>query len=269
METRNQPQDGVLSRAPDPPREDILGVQVSAVNMRQTLAIIDGWIARREPHYVCVTPAHSVMECYRDPDLRRIFNASGLTTPDGMSIVWALRLLGHKHVARVYGPDLMHALCRHSAARGYRHYFYGGVPGVAQALADRLRHRYPGLQVAGFCSPPFRDLAADEEQAIADRIRQARPDVLWVGLGSPKQEIWMSRQAGRLAVPALIGVGAAFDFLSGRKPQAPRWIQRGGLEWLYRFAREPRRLWPRYSRYPLFALLLAAQILRRRFSRSR
>ena len=243
-------------------RSNILGVGVSAINMGQALETIQGWIADHDPHYVCVAPAHSIMDCVADPSLRPIFNHSGLTTPDGMSLVWLLRLKGHKHVDRVYGPDLMQALCEMSPDHNIKHYFYGGAPGVAEDLGSKLQADYPGLLVVGCYSPPFGAISEEEEQRIIEHIQAAKPDVVWVGISSPKQERWMAAHVDILNVPALIGVGAAFDFLSGRKPQAPRWIQRSGLEWLYRFLNEPRRLWPRYRQYPRFLLLLLAQALR-------
>lgn len=243
------------------PRKNILGVGVSAINMEQTLECIHGWITRREPHYVCVTPAHSIMACYHDPDLRPIFNHSGLTTPDGMSLVWLLRLKGHRHVRRVYGPDLMHALFERSLEEGYRHFFYGGAPGVADTLRGKMEEQYPGLQIVGTYCPPFRPLTPEEDLQAIQIIKASKPDILWVGVSSPKQEIWMAEHVGRLDVPALIGVGAAFDFLSGNKKQAPLWMQRSGLEWLFRLLSEPRRLWRRYAEYPIFLTLVLLQIL--------
>jgi N-acetylglucosaminyldiphosphoundecaprenol N-acetyl-beta-D-mannosaminyltransferase len=242
-------------------RVNILGVRVSAVNMHQTLETVAGWIERRDPHYVCVTPAHVVMDCHWQPGLRRLFNKSGLTTPDGMSIVWLLKMMGHRSVERVYGADLMQETCRLSLERGWRHFFYGGEEGTAEQLAGRLSARFPGLQIAGTHSPPFRSLTDEEERNMRKRIDSSRADIVWVGISSPKQEQWMSRNAGKLSAPVLIGVGAAFDFLSGRKEQAPRWIQRAGLEWIFRLATEPRRLWRRYAQYPLFGLLVLLQLM--------
>lgn len=242
-------------------RQSILGVEINITNMPQVTATIHDWIVRRDPHYVCVTPAHSIMDCHYNPSLLTVFNQSGLTTPDGMSVVWTLRLMGHQDVERVYGPDLMLALCKTSIEHGYHHYFYGGAQGVVEELSGRLNTIYPGLQVAGNYTPPFGEISPEEEQHIIEHIQAASPDILWVGLSSPRQEIWMAEHVNKLDVPVLIGVGAAFDFLSGRKPQAPKWIQRSGFEWLYRFIREPTRMWPRYSRYPLFVLLLTAQFL--------
>lgn len=242
------------------PRLNLLGVHISAINMDQALAAIAGWVKTREPNYVCVTSVHPVMESYDHPELRPILNSSGLTTPDGMPIVWWLRWHGQRHVSRVYGPDLMLAVCQQSLETGYRHYFYGGAPGVAEALASRLQERYPGLQVVGSYSPPYRPLLPDEDQVVVDSISRSGADVVWVGISSPRQEQWMSEHVGKLKVPVLIGVGAAFDFHSGRKRQAPRWVQRSGFEWLFRLVNEPGRLWRRYLlNLPRFVVLVLLQ----------
>jgi N-acetylglucosaminyldiphosphoundecaprenol N-acetyl-beta-D-mannosaminyltransferase len=243
-------------------RADVLGVKISVIDMPQAVETIAHWLVNGERAYVCVTPAHSVMDCHDDPGLLEIFNASGLTTPDGMSIVWLLRLRGFRRAARVYGPDLLLAACERSLTAGWRHFFYGGAPGVAEALVARLVARFPGLQIAGTYSPPFRALTPAEDEAVVDMINTAAPDLLWVGIGSPKQERWMSAHRERVKVPVMIGVGAAFDYLSGRKRQAPRWMQRVGLEWLFRWASEPRRLSRRYLRYPRFTVLAFAQLVR-------
>lgn len=243
------------------PRVNILGVNVSAVTLEAVLDTMGEWITRQERRYVCVTPAHSIMDCHGDALLRRVFNTSGLTTPDGMAIVWLLRLRGHRNVGRVYGPDLLAAACERSSTTRWRHFFCGGADGVPQQLAVRLTERYPTLAVAGTAAPPFRALSAAEDQQVVDAINESRPDIVWVGLGSPKQERWMGAHLGRVEAPVMIGVGAAFDYLSGRKRQAPRWVQRSGLEWLFRWMSEPRRLAGRYSRYPSFVALAAAQLL--------
>jgi N-acetylglucosaminyldiphosphoundecaprenol N-acetyl-beta-D-mannosaminyltransferase len=243
------------------PRASILGVGIDAVDMARTLEVIDSWLREGRRNYVCLAPAHSVMACHSDPALRQIFNASGLTTPDGMSIVWILRRRGYHQVDRVYGPDLMLACCEAFLSQSRRHYFYGGEDGVLSALESRLRQRFPGLVVAGSHAPPFRPLTDDEDRQVVTEINRLRADIVWVGIGSPKQERWMAEHLGRLEAPVMIGVGATFDFLAGSKPHAPRWIQRSGLEWLFRLATEPRRLWPRYRRYPLFVLLVLAQEL--------
>jgi N-acetylglucosaminyldiphosphoundecaprenol N-acetyl-beta-D-mannosaminyltransferase len=240
-------------------RVNVLGVQVSAINMAQAVALFEEWILRRQQRYVCVLPAHSVMDAYRDPDLRRILNRSGLTTPDGMSIVWLLKVQGCRHVSRVYGPDLMREICRLSQDKGWRHFLYGGEPGVAECLKTRLEAEY-GVRVVGVYSPPFRPLSEEEDRQVVESINATHADIIWVGISSPKQERWMQEHLGKVNASVLVGVGAAFDFLTGRKPQAPRWMQRVGLEWLFRLLSEPRRLWPRYSQYPLFVILALAQL---------
>ena len=242
-------------------RVNVLGVNVSAINMPMALETLDGWIARRERHYVCVTNVYGVMESQRDTVLREIHNAAGLVTPDGMPLVWISRLKGHRHVSRVYGPDLMLAMCERSRERGYRHYLYGGMAGVPEKLAAGLQSRFPGLSVAGIHSPPFRALSAEEDEEVTRLINEAAPDIVWVGLGTPKQERWMASHVGKLTAPVLVGVGAAFDFHSGSKRQAPRGMQRSGLEWLFRLATEPRRLWRRYLiNNPRFIIAVAMQL---------
>jgi N-acetylglucosaminyldiphosphoundecaprenol N-acetyl-beta-D-mannosaminyltransferase len=234
-------------------RVNILGVGVSAVNMATALAVLRRWIATRQCQYVCVTGVHGVMESQRDPSMKRIHNRAGLVTPDGMPLVWLSKLAGEREVDRVYGPDLMLACCADSVAQGYRHFFYGGGAGVAELLSERLCARFPGLQVAGTYTPPFRPLSREEAEEIVGRINEADPDIVWVGLSTPRQERWMAEHVGRIRAPVLIGVGAAFDFHAGLKRQAPRWMQRSGLEWLFRLSTEPRRLWRRYlSNNPAF-----------------
>ncbi len=225
---------------------DILGVAVSAIDMEMAVGEIERWIEAREPHYVCVTGVHGVMESQRDGRLRSIHNSAGLVTPDGMPLVWLSRWRGQRHVRRVYGPDLMLAVCERSLERGWRHFLFGGEEGVPELLAERLRARFPGLAVVGAWSPPFRPLTPEEEAQLSVRIAASGADIVWVGLSTPKQERWMSEHIGRLTAPVLVGVGAAFDFHAGRKRQAPRWMQGAGLEWFYRLLTEPRRLWRRY-----------------------
>lgn len=228
------------------PRVDVLGVGISAVDMDTALAELARWVRDREQHYVCVTGVHGVMESQDDPDLLRIHNRSGLTTPDGMPMVWAGKRAGATHMTRVYGPDLMLEICKRSAAQGWTHYFYGGKEGVPELLASRLTERFPGLKIVGTYSPPFRELTDDEANEIASAINATAPDFVWVGLSTPKQERWMAANIGRIEAPALLGVGAAFDIHAGLLPQAPPWMQKRGLEWLYRLLKEPRRLWKRY-----------------------
>jgi N-acetylglucosaminyldiphosphoundecaprenol N-acetyl-beta-D-mannosaminyltransferase len=241
----------------------VLGVDVSAITQHDAVAQIERWIARRQQNYVCITGAHGVIASRDDPNLRRILNSAGLTTPDGMPLVWMGHALGHKHTRRVYGPDLMRALSEVSARRGYRQYYYGGADKVAERLANTLARSYRGLQVAGHFCPPFRALTSAEDEAVVNTINAAKPDIVWVGLSTPKQEYWMAAHIGRIEAPIMIGVGAAFDFLAGLKPQAPAWMQQSGLEWSYRLATEPRRLWRRYlSIVPRFLVLAAWQLMK-------
>jgi N-acetylglucosaminyldiphosphoundecaprenol N-acetyl-beta-D-mannosaminyltransferase len=250
------------------PNVNILGIRVNGLDMDETIRTIEGWIDRRERHYVCVTGVHGVMESWRDEKLRGIHNNAGLVTADGMPLVWLSRLLGFPGAQRVYGPDLMLAACATSVRRGYRHFFYGGAAGIAQTLVARLESRFPGLRVAGHYSPPFRPLSRREDQTIIEHINSADPEIIWVGLGTPKQECWMSEHRGALKAPVLIGVGAAFDFHAGLKRQAPRWMQRSGLEWLFRLGSEPTRLWRRYLvNNPWFLWLMALQLMREMPSR--
>lgn len=243
-------------------RFDVLGVAISAVDMDSAIATIEDWIRRRDQHYVCLCTVHGVMECQRDPALRDIVNRSGMTTPDGMPLVWLGRLFGFPGVRRVYGPDLLLAMCARSVEARYRHFFLGGEDGVAQDLVASLQAQFPGLQVAGTLAPRVGSGATDDDDDTVRAINSARADIVWVSLGTPKQDRWMATHVGRVDAPVLIGVGAAFDFHSGRKQQAPVWMQRSGLEWLFRLSQEPGRLWYRYLVYnPLFLCLLALQLL--------
>lgn len=247
----------------NPPRMNLLGVGVSAINMTRTLQIIHGLVENRGTgKYICVTPAHSIMDAYHDPQVRHIYNHSGLTTPDGMPLVWLLKRQGFKDVDRVYGPDLMLAACKEFSKDGFRHYFLGGSPETNEKLCQNLQNKFPGMNIAGRQSPPFRALTENEESKMIAEINSCHPDILWVAFGAPRQDIWMAEHIKNLDVPVLIGVGAAFDFLSGFKKQAPRWVQRSGFEWLYRLFHEPKRLWQRYLlNYPKFIFLVLMQML--------
>lgn len=245
------------------PRVRILGVPVSAIDMQDAVATIDFWIRSRRRHYVCITGVHGVMECRHDAALRAIHESAGMVTPDGMPLVWMARRLGRPGVRRVYGPDLMREITRLSPSRGYRHYYYGGGPGLADKLAQTLSAAHPGLAVAGTFCPPFRPLTDEEDESVINAINEAKPDIVWVGLSTPKQERWMSAHRDRIEAPVMIGVGAAFDFLAGTKRQAPLWMQRSGLEWAFRLGTEPRRLGRRYaSIVPRFLGLAAGQLIR-------
>lgn len=240
---------------------DVLGVGVSAVSLSRALQEIRGWIERSERRYVCVTGVHGVMESQTDPDLRHIHNASGLTVADGMPLLWAGRFSGAREMERLRGPDLMPAICEVATREGWSSYFYGGAEGTAEALIARLRTRFPTLEVAGWHSPPFRPLTTEEDEEIVAEINVSGAQLLWVGLSTPKQEHWMADHLGRLEVPVLLGVGAAFDVHAGLVGQAPRWIQRSGFEWAFRIYQDPKRLWRRYlTNNPRFV----AAVLRRR-----
>jgi N-acetylglucosaminyldiphosphoundecaprenol N-acetyl-beta-D-mannosaminyltransferase len=242
-------------------RVNILGVEVSAITPQDATVTLQAWIRDRTPNYVCITGVHGIMESSRDPTLRDIHNDAGMVTPDGMPLVWMAHRLGFPDVRRVYGPDLMREMTALSARHGYRNFYYGGRRGTPERLRHMLQSQHPELQVVGTLSPPFRPPTPAEDEAICQEINAARPDIIWVGLSTPKQERWMAAHRSRLEAPVMVGVGAAFNFLSGEKPQAPPWMQQCGLEWLFRMISEPRRLVPRYFRNnPTFIYLAARQI---------
>jgi len=242
-------------------RVNILGVSVSAVDLTKAVFTIASWIDNKNLHSITLCNVYTVMECFYNPELRKLVNKSGLVVPDGMPLVWLSRYFGYRETGRVYGPDLMDAMCKYSLVKGYRHYFYGGAAGVASELARVLATRYPGLQIAGEYSPPFRKIGEMEAQKVIENINDANPDIVWVGLGTPKQDYWVAGHRSRLRAPVLIPVGAAFDFFTGRISQAPKWMQNHGLEWLFRLAAEPRRLAYRYLLYnPLFIFHVCLQL---------
>lgn len=258
---------------PEPERFRVLGVPVSAIDMAQALAHIDLLTRQKRSEraaYVCVRDVNGVIESQRDPRLRAIHEQAALVTPDGMPMVWLGKRAGFEHIERVYGPDLMLAVCAVSKERGYRHFLYGGGEGVASLLERRLEQRFDGLEIVGIHTPPFRPLTWAERQAAAAEINASGADIVWVGLGSPKQEHWMAEMAPLLPGKVLIGVGAAFDFHAGLKRQAPRWIQRSGMEWAFRLATEPRRLWRRYLfNNTQFVWMLLAEAVRTARNRRR
>jgi len=242
-------------------RVNVLGVGVHVLNLPSALDKIAAAVRERRKGYICVTGVHGVMEAQTDAAFRRILNGAFLCTPDGMPMVWMGKINGHREMSRVYGPDLMLDVCRWSETSGCRHFFYGGAPGVAEELRAKLTARFPRLQVAGCYTPPFRALNAAEEAQLQQIVRAAQPDILWVGLSTPKQEKFMVEYLPKLDVTLMVGVGAAFDFHSGRVSQSPRWMQRSGLEWFYRVCQEPRRLAGRYFKNnPLFVMKIAGQL---------
>ena len=242
---------------------NVLGVGISVLDQERAREFLFAAAREGERGYVTVTGVHGVSEAQNDPELKRILNSALLCTPDGMPMVWMGRLQGEHSIRRVYGPDLMLDLCQHSVPAGFTHFFYGGKPGVAENLRDVLQRKFPGLKVAGIYSPPFRALTAEERAALQSQVRETRPDFFWVGLSTPKQERFMAANISVLPEAKIfIGVGAAFDLLTGKVRQAPRWVQAMGLEWLFRLSQEPGRLWRRYLiNNPLFILRASAQLL--------
>jgi N-acetylglucosaminyldiphosphoundecaprenol N-acetyl-beta-D-mannosaminyltransferase len=225
---------------------NILGVGVTPVNLGQAVETLEKWRDEGWREYVCCTSVHGIVEAQQDPEMRSVLNRAGLTTEDGMPLVWWCQRSGYPNAGRVSGSDLLLAMCERAPHRGHRHFFYGGNPRVVETLVLRLQRRFPGLVVAGYRSPPFRPLTQEEDAADIQAINGTRPDFVWVGLGTPKQDKWMALHVGKIHAAALLGVGAAFDFVSETKPRAPVWMQRSGLEWLFRLMTEPRRLAPRY-----------------------
>lgn len=239
----------------------IAGVRFDLINYAETLARIEDWRRRGECGSVHLLNPHSVMMYHRDAEMNRAVQSAALALPDGIGIILAARLLGYPEQGRVTGPSLMLRFCDWGREHGYRHYFYGGGDGVATKLATSLKARFPGLNVAGAYQPPFGRLNLREDDAIMDSINEARPDIVWVGLGAPKQEKWMAEHRSRLNATALIGVGAAFDFHSGNIRWAPAWVRRIGMEWAWRLAREPRRMWRRNLDSPLFIMKILRQFM--------
>lgn len=242
---------------------NVLGVGISVLDQDRAREFLFDTARAGRRGYVTVTGVHGVSEAQNDPELKRILNDALLTTPDGMPMVWIGRLQGHPSICRVYGPDLMLNLCEHSRDGGFRHFLYGGNPGVADELGRTLKARFPGLNIVGKYAPPFRPLNDEELRELQTQVRRARPDFFWVGLSTPKQERFMAEYLERLPEAKIfIGVGAAFDLLTGRVRQAPPWMQRVGLEWFFRLSQEPRRLWKRYFiNNPLFVVRAGVQLL--------
>lgn len=245
------------------PRVNVLGVGVSVLDQDRAREFLFDAVRQGKRGYVTVTGVHGVSEAQNDTTLRDIFNRALLVTPDGMPMVWMGAMQGHPSIQRVYGSDLMLNLCEHSVAHAFTHFLYGGVPGVAEDLRDKLVTRFPGLKIVGSFTPPFRRLNDSELSDLQQMIRGTRPDFFWVGLSTPKQERFMAQHLSVLPEAKIfIGVGAAFDLLTGRIRQAPASLQRVGLEWLFRLTQEPKRLWKRYLvNNPLFVLRAGAQLL--------
>lgn len=225
---------------------DICDVPVSSININRACDIIDDWIQARKKVYICVAPVSTIVDSQSDHEYKKVLDGADMITPDGMPLVWVAKIMGNKKIERTYGPDLMMALCEKGQNKGYKHYFYGGTESTCSLLRNVLKKKFCNIDIVGHYAPPFRPLHAKEEVSIIDGINRLRPDILWVGLGSPKQDYWMQQHRDQLNVPIIIGVGAAFDFLAGTKRQAPVWMRNVGLEWLFRLCSEPKRLWKRY-----------------------
>jgi N-acetylglucosaminyldiphosphoundecaprenol N-acetyl-beta-D-mannosaminyltransferase len=249
--------------AADIPKREILGVPIAMTDYPGAMDALDSMIEGRDRGYVCAVSVHSLTIALDDAEMAEVFRGAKLVLPDGMPVVWAANMLGAKLTGRVYGPELMLRYSERCAERGHRVWLFGGRDqGSLAQLALNLRRRHPGINIVGGYSPPFRPMTEEEEETLVEQINGARPDILWVGIGAPKQEKWMARMRDRLEVPVMCAVGAAFDFHAGRISQAPAWMQRRGLEWVYRLAQEPRRLFPRYLySNPRFVLAFARQYL--------
>ena len=257
-----------------PAKQNVLGVGISRTSYQEVVQICNFWIEQKRSwlaygctdpvpyrgRYICVTSVHGIMTASKDAHFREILNDADIATPDGMPVVWALRSFGAKNQARVYGPTLMLQLCKQAAQQNHRIYLYGGRPDTLAQLQTNLSEKFPDLVIAGSYSPPFRPLTANEETACIQRIKDSAAEIVFVGISTPKQEKWIARVSDQLPGVIFIGVGAAFDFHAGRVKQAPAWMQRSGLEWLFRLASEPRRLWRRYLlTTPLFLPLWGLQ----------
>jgi N-acetylglucosaminyldiphosphoundecaprenol N-acetyl-beta-D-mannosaminyltransferase len=240
---------------------NVLGVNVSAIDLDRAVEMADRWISAENRGYICVTGVHGVMEAQSDPEFQHILNHAFINTPDGMPMSWVGRLQGFSKMDRVFGPDLMASLCQLSIERNYRNFLYGGEPGVAELLKEKLENTFPGLQIVGTYTPPFRNLTSEEEEDIFGQLQTSRPHILWVGLSTPKQERFMARYIDRLQVPLLVGVGAAFDYHTGRINDCSDWIKSAGLQWFHRLLQDPRRLWKRYLKNnPAFLWKIALQL---------
>jgi len=244
------------------PRVNVLGVGVHALNMQQTIEFLLDSIRQKRKGYVCVTGVHGIMEAQKNCRFRCTLNESLLTTPDGMPTVWLGKMKGHRAMGRVFGPDLMIALCRESARLGLKHFLYGGVPTVAEQLKHNLETWFPGLEVVGTYTPPFRPLSFEEHFDLVRRVNTAKPDIIWVGLSTPKQERFMAEYISKFNCSLMLGVGAAFDLHTGRMTDSPEWVKRSGLQWAHRLIQNPRRLWRRYLiNNPKFIAAISAQLL--------
>jgi N-acetylglucosaminyldiphosphoundecaprenol N-acetyl-beta-D-mannosaminyltransferase len=246
-----------------PPTYELLGTHVAVTSPVGICELIESWKGSAQGRSVCFSDVHGIVKGHDDPRMKQALADADVVCPDGHPVALAGRWIARQPAQRTCGPDTLVLLSSRSPKSGLRHFFYGGAPGVAEALAANLQDKFPGLVVAGFDSPPMRPLTPEEDAEAVQRILASKPDVLWVGLGAPKQEIWMMEHKPRLPGVTLLGVGAAFDFQTGRVRRAPRWMQKSGLEWLYRAASEPKRLGKRYAVViPRFVHLSLRQAIR-------
>lgn len=244
-----------------------MGSYVEVMGYEETVRRVESWGRKFDSRYVCVCNVHMIMEAHDDPTFRDVVNGADLVTADGVPLVWCLKMLGHSKATRVYGPELTKRLCGRVERGGLSVGFFGGTEDVLRELIRRLGIEYPSLKITYSFSPPFRQISEEEDRAIVSEIVSSGVQILFVGLGCPKQERWMADHKGQLPV-VMVGVGAAFDFLAGLKAQAPNWMQRVGLEWLFRLITEPRRLWVRYLKHnPRFVWLAGKQIVVARLGR--
>lgn len=244
----------------------VLGIKIDLVQILDVVRCISEWIIKKEyGNYIVIANANDALFARKNPLVRESMNFSSLTVADGVSLVILARFKGHTLKRRVYGPDLMAEFLKSSEGKGYSHFFYGATENTLKLLISNLQSRFSSLKVAGSYAPPFKPLNKEEDEAVVDMINKVSPDVVWVGLGCPKQQVWMYEHKDKLKVPVMVGVGAAFDFFAGTKPQAPRWLRDHGFEWLFRLVTEPRRLWRRYLvDYPLFIYFIIFDLVRRR-----
>jgi N-acetylglucosaminyldiphosphoundecaprenol N-acetyl-beta-D-mannosaminyltransferase len=244
-----------------PPAVKLLETAVEALNMDLTLKRVARELETRRKGYICMANVHGIMEAHRDQELAAIYAGSLMTVPDGMPIVWVGRWQGRRKIQRVAGPDLMLEVFRRKEFAGYTHFLYGGEEHVADELRDRFSRRYPWAQIVGTCTPPFRDLNAEEERSLIARVRELKPDIIWVGISTPKQERFMHRYLRLLDTTLMFGVGAAYDFHTDRIQDAPQWVKTIGMQWLHRLLQDPRRLWKRYLlNNPAFLWHIALQL---------